>query len=193
MITQTELLKQISDTIGKTKVLELSRILKAQDFALRDLIDITFFDDKDIAFRAAWILENIFLKTPEIYEPDLEYLLSRVNDVKHASCQRHYAKIAMHITGKKAPVIIEQKLQQIDMEPIVEKCFDWMIDPKVKVAVKVFASETLFNLCNRYSWVKDELADQIIFLMRNGTAAIQSRGKKLLALLADRKYPTANS
>lgn len=183
MITQTELLKQITNTIGKTKVLELSRILHEQDFALRDLINLTFYADKNIAFRAAWILENVFLKEPMRYETDLEYLIFCVKDVKYPSCQRHYAKMIMHITNKKAPIIIQQKLKQINLESIVEQCFDWMIDPKVKVAVKVFASEALFNLSNQYPWIKEELANQINFLMRNGTAAIQSRGRKLLALL----------
>jgi hypothetical protein len=180
---QTQLIKQISNTIGKTKVLELSRILRDGQFALRDLIDITFYADRDIAFRAAWILENIFLKDPARYETDLDYLISKIKDVKHESCQRHYAKIIMHITNKKAPQIISQKLQQLDLEPVVEQCFDWMIDPEVKIAVKVFASEALFNLRKRYPWVEDELASQLKFLMRDGTAAIQSRGKKLLAML----------
>jgi hypothetical protein len=42
MITQAELIKQISNTLGKARVLELSRILEEQHFALRDLVDITF-------------------------------------------------------------------------------------------------------------------------------------------------------
>jgi hypothetical protein len=183
MITQAELLNQISGTIGKMKVLELSRILKEDQFALRDLVDLTFYPDKNIAFRAAWILENVFLQQPARYEPDLDYLVSRMKDVKYESCQRHYAKIIMHITGKKAPASIQQKLQQFDLEPTVEQCFDWMIDPKVKIAVKVFASEALFNLRHRYPWIAEELANQLQFLMRNGTAAIQSRGRKLLAQL----------
>ena len=183
MITQTELLGQISNTIGKMKVLELSRILKEEQFALRDLIDLTFYPDKNIAFRAAWILENFFLQQPARYEPDLDYLVSRMKDVKYESCRRHYAKIVMHVTGKKALTIIRQKLQQLDLEPTVEQCFDWMIDPKVKIAVKVFASEALFNLRHRYPWITEELANQLQFLMRNGTAAIQSRGKKLLVRL----------
>jgi hypothetical protein len=58
-----------------------------------------------------------------------------------------------------------------------------MIDPKVKVAVKVCAASTLFNLCGRYDWIKEELAGQIQFMLRDGSPAIQSRGRKLLALL----------
>jgi hypothetical protein len=183
MISKEDLVKQISDTIGKAKVLTLSRILKEQDFVLRDLIDLTFYADEDIAFRAAWILENVFLQDPSRYETDLKYLVSRIKEVKHASCKRHYAKIMMHITDKKAPKIIQQKLIMLDLEPVVEQCFDWMIDQKVLVAVKVFASEALFNLKDRYPWIKEELTEQIRFLMKNGSAAIQTRGRKLLALL----------
>lgn len=180
MLSRDDLIKQISNTIGKSKVIELSLILKSQHFALRDLIDLTFYANKDIAFRAAWILENLFLKEPEIYGQDLKYLLSRVPEVQHPSCQRHYAKILMHLSTKKASEIISKKLQEINLEPVVEKCFDWMIDPKVKVAVKVFSAQVLYNLSERFPWVKDELANQIMFLMKDGTAGIQSRGKKLL-------------
>jgi hypothetical protein len=181
MISRDELIQQISTTIGKRKVLTLGRILAEENFALRDLIDLSFHADRDIAFRAAWILENIFLQDPGRYETDLSYLISRIKEVKHESCKRHYAKMLMHITRPKTPQKIKLKLQEIDLEPAVEQCFDWMIDPKVLVAVKVFASEALFNLRDRYPWIKNELAEQIRFLMRNGTAAIQTRGRKLLA------------
>jgi|SRR6185312_2060403 len=184
MADREALLKQISGTIGKMKVLVLTRILTEEHFALHDLIDLTFYPDKNIAFRAAWILENVFLQNPARYEPDLGYLLSRIHEVKYESCQRHYAKIMMHITNKKAPQKLQQKLMQLDLEPVVEQCFDWMINPKVKIAVKVFASEALFNLSGRYPWIAEELANHLQFLMRNGTAAIQSRGRKLLLELA---------
>lgn len=177
------LLKQISNTIGKTKVLELSRILKEDNFALRDLINLTFYPDRAIAFRASWMLENIFLQDPARYGNNLGYLISKVKDVKYPSCQRHYVKIMMHITSPGAIPPIKNELIILDLEPIAEQCFDWMIDPKVKIAVKCFAAETLFNLRERYPWIKEELANQIHFLMRNGSAGIQARGKRLLAKL----------
>jgi len=69
------------------------------------------------------------------------------------------------------------------MKPVIEQCFDWMIDPKMLIAVKVHAAEALFNLRNRYPWIAEELANQLQFLMKNGSAAIQARGRKLLAKL----------
>jgi hypothetical protein len=183
MLTADQLIKEISATIGKAKIVKLSVILKKQQFALPDLIDITFHPDRGIAFRAAWILENLFLKNPESYLNDMSYLFSRIKDVKYPGCKRHYAKIVMHITDPKTPLSIQQKLDEIDLEPIVEQFFDWMIDPKIRIAVKVFASQALFNVRDRHPWITEELANQIAFLMRDGTAAIQSRGKKLLSQL----------
>jgi hypothetical protein len=175
-----ELIKQISSNIGKIKVLGLSKILDEEKFDLPDLIAITFHADKDIAFRAAWLLENVFLAKPHIYLPHLAFLLSGVPKVKHPGPQRHYAKIVMHVTGPLAPQIIKEEVKQLDMEPIVEQLFEWMIDLKVKIAVKALAAEALFNMKERYPWVKEELANQLRFLMRDGTAAIQVKGKKLL-------------
>ncbi|HVV56643.1 MAG TPA: hypothetical protein VHC47_15015 [Mucilaginibacter sp.] len=182
-MTKDELIGEISKTITKTKVVKLTAIMDKQRFALRDLIDVTFHPDADIAFRAAWILENLFLKKPELYTNDLGYLLARFKDVRYPSCKRHYAKIMMHITENKAPGAIRQKLAEADFEPVVEQLFDWMIDPEVLIAVKVFAAQSLFNLRERYPWISDELKEHIRFLMRDGTAAIQSRGRKLLAQL----------
>jgi len=167
----------------KTKVVKLTALIQDQQFSIHDLIDITFHPDKNIAFRAAWILENLLLQKPENYVEHLEYLISRVKDVDNPSCKRHYAKILMHITAPKTPAIIRQKLIVIDLEPVVEQLFDWLIDPKILIAVKVFAAEALFNMRNRYDWIAEELANQVRFLMKDGTAAIQSRGRKLLGKL----------
>jgi len=183
MLTSDELIKEISATLTKTKVVKLSAIIKKQQFSLKDLIDITFHPDKNIAFRAAWILESLFLQKPESYIENLEYLISRVKDVDNPSCKRHYAKVLMHITAPKAPASIKQKLAEIDLEPVVEQLFDWLIDPKVLIAVKVFASDALFNVRDRYPWISEELVNQIRFLMHDGTAAIQSRGRKILSRL----------
>lgn len=84
------------------------------------------------------------------------------------------------MTDAHAPEPIRIKLQSIDMEPVVEQLFDWMIDPKVKVAVKSFAGKALFNLKDKFPWIEEELASQLEFLMRDGSAGMQAGGKKIL-------------
>src|SRR5579872_6484820 len=107
MLSHEQLIKEISNGIGKEKVIKLSAILKKEQFAIRDLIDITFHHDHGVSFRAAWLLENLFLQKPELYVEHIEYLVSRVRDVVNPSCKRHYAKIIMHITSLKAALAVQ--------------------------------------------------------------------------------------
>lgn len=179
-MTSQELIQKIANTIGKLKVLELSRILAEQQFQLRDLIDITFHPDKPLAFRAAWLLENMFLTDADVFTDNLEYLILKFPEVTNPGCQRHYAKILMHATEEKEASPVKQKLNSLDLEPVVEQLFEWLIDPKVKIAVKVFAGWALLNLRHRYPWIADELPAQLEFLMRDGTAAIQTAGRKMM-------------
>lgn len=182
-MNQAELIRQLSATIDKAKVIDLSKRLREEKFALSKLVDLTFDKNKQLAFRAAWLLENVFLQDPHAYLSDLNYLLKRFTEVSYPSCKRHYAKIMMNITDPKAPHAIQAKVEKADLEQIIEHLFEWMIDPEVKIAVKVFSGEALFNLRHQYTWIADELTEQIHYLMRNGTAAIQSRGRILLQQL----------
>jgi hypothetical protein len=186
---QTELIKQISATIGKTKVESLSQILASKNTDLNELIDLTFYPDKGIAFRAAWLLENIFLDNPDSFIPYLTNFIGRIKAVTNPSCKRHYAKILMHITSPSAPITLREKVKEINLEPAIEQCFDWIIDPNVLVAVKSFASEALFNMRHRYPWIAEELPNQLEYLMRDGTAAIQSKGRRLLSYLNPENRP----
>lgn len=182
-MTQEDLIKQLNYNFNKAKLKELIVAFYKNDFTLFNLIDLTFYNDKVIAFRAAWLLENCLLMNPLLQSAEIQYLLKRFNAVTYPSCQRHYAKIIMYLTSQKTDKAIINKIQLINMEPVVEQCFDWMIDPKVRIAVKVFAAEALFNLSHRYNWIAEELADQLKFLMNNGSPAIKSKGKKLLMRL----------
>jgi hypothetical protein len=186
-LTTDILIKALSTDCTKAFVKRLSASVIEQCFDLNEIIDLTFHPDAQIGFRAAWLLDTTMLAFPELYIDNLEYFTNRMGDVTNASCKRHYARIMMHLTSPKAPDAIKAKLALTDLYVVVEKCFDWIIDPKVKVAVKVFAADTLYHLSSRYDWIEDELASQIEFLMRDGGAAIQSRGKKLLALIKKQK------
>jgi len=178
-----ELEQVITATLTKVKVLKLTEIAKRKDLKIKDLIDLTFDTNRQIGFRAAWILENLLLGDPVLIAENLDGLLLRFPQVSNPSCQRHYAKIWMYITSPKANPIIKSKLEATNLEPVVETCFDWLINSKVAVAVKVFCCEILFNLRNRYDWLTDELARETGFLMKGGSAAMQSRGKKILKQL----------
>jgi hypothetical protein len=183
MLTQQQLIDELSQTLGKPRVLKLSRILEEQHFAFRDIIDATFHPDQVIGFRAVWILETIFLKDPESYLDDLEYFVSRFKEVNNPGCMRHYTKLMMHMTDTSSPEAVRLKLQAIDLDPVVEQLFDWMINPKVKVAVKSFAGKTLFNLKDRYDWVAEELEGQLKIFLHDRSAGLRAGARNTLKLI----------
>lgn len=187
MFSTDQLIKQLSSDRAKGFIKRLAVAVYDQNFDINQLIDLTFHPDKQIGFRAAWLLDTIVNTSPELYVDKLEYFVKRMADVENESCKRHYARIMLNLTARNVPAPIRQKLGEIDMEGVVEICFDWLIDPKVKVAVKVSAADVLYNLQHRYDWIKDELVNQIQFMMRDGSAAIQSRGKILLASISSKK------
>lgn len=180
IMNRDELLKLIENRPTKARVTELSGLVIAQQNGVRNLIDLSFHPDKNIAYRAGWILEHTVINYPENIIPELIYLISRFNKIEYPSCQRHYAKMMSYLTSPKMPTSVKQIIDGTDMEDVIEKCFEWMIDQEVLVAVKVFAAETLFNLRGLQNWVVPELIEQLKHLMKNGSAAIQSRGRKLL-------------
>ncbi|RYY37330.1 MAG: hypothetical protein EOP46_02975 [Sphingobacteriaceae bacterium] len=183
MLSKNELLKQIESTIGKPKVLELTALMRQHSFPLPNLVDLTFHPDKNMGFRASWLLENVLLANADGFIDDLPYLIQHFPEVNNPSSQRHYANIMIRLTSPKATTAVKEKVADIDMECVVEKLFDWLIDPKVLVAVKCSAGEALLHLSKRYDWIAGELSNQMKFLMKNGTAAIQARGKMILKKL----------
>ena len=152
-------------------------------FDIKDLIRLTFVPEKEIAFRAAWILENLVLSKPHRFIDDLDYLVSQFFRVKNKSCQRHYSKIIMHLTDAGMDKAIKQQLETMDMEPVIERCFDLLINAKTPVAVKVCCSQVLFNLRIRHPWISEVLTDQITIMMNGGKPSIQAKGRKLLSYL----------
>lgn len=183
MLTPCLLAKELANIRAPKFIINCANKVIEEKFDINQLVDLTFHHDQQLGFRACWLLDTVMHIHYEYYSGNIDYLISRMPDVTNPSCERHFARILMLLTHSNAPGKVREKLNTIDLEPVVEKCFDWLINPGVKVAVKASAAEVLFNLIPRYDWIKEELAHQLRFLMRDGTAAIQAKGKKLLALI----------
>lgn len=177
------LLKEISGTLSKGDIDRLSISLYETDFPLNDLIDLTFYPQKEVAFRAAWVLEGLGLTNLEAFRPYVVKFLDLYPQQTNQSCRRHFAKILANLTAPKH----ERSLwipESYNMVSVVEKTFDWLIDHQTPVAVKVYCMEVLFNLRQHFPWIREELEAEIIFMLHDGKPAIQSRGKAILKKLS---------
>jgi hypothetical protein len=184
-MTKNELLKELSATLFKAKVQKLADLAQSDDLSVAHLVELSFYPQKEIAFRASWVLEHLELNAVDKFLPHLENFIQRYLEQENKSCQRHFTKIMMRITDKKAPDLYKLKLKDYDFEAAVNTTFEWLIHPKTPIAVRVNCMEILFNLHLKFDWIRDELEQQIVFSLRGGGPAVQSRGKKLLALMVN--------
>jgi hypothetical protein len=168
------LIKRISKPIGKK---ETTILASANAHSVGELIKLSMAPDYEVAFRAAWILEQIaFAYDQEFHQVIPEFTAAYVK-LNNESCQRHYTKIMMRLSQ---PGNIDYQLSVVDLEPIVEATFEWLISTNTPVAVRVNCMDILYNLRKKYDWIAEELAEKIQFQMRDGSAALQSRGRRVL-------------
>lgn len=172
------LLLEISKPIGKKEVVSLA---EKSEWLLAELIKLCLNSNYEAAFRAAWILELAAVNFQERFIEQLDIFFNVYFKLKNQSCQRHFTKILMWLTTGKAN---RDCLSARTLENIVETTFEWMIDQQTPVAVRVNCMDILYNLTDEVDWIADELCSQIEFQLKSGSAALQSRGKKVLHKLS---------
>jgi hypothetical protein len=89
----------------------------------------------------------------------------------------------IYLTKHNSLSIFQFKTRDFNFEPIIDTTFEWLINPKTPIAVKVNCIEILVNLRSKSDWIEEELRAQIEFLLKDGGPAVQSRARKMLEVL----------
>jgi len=173
------LLDTLKTTLQKSKVEKLALIAAEQTFSIQELIDLTFHQKEQIAFRAAWVLENVFSLYQERFLPHTNYFLVKLPDQNNLSARRHYSKILALMTKKNASATLKELLANYDTEPLVNTVFSWLIDEKVPVAIKSHCLNILANLSIKHSWIKEELIQTMDFLIDKESIGFYAKVKQI--------------
>mgnify|MGYP001057819223 CR=1 FL=1 len=173
------LLDTIKTTLQKSKVEKLAAIASEDTFSVKDLIDLSFYHDEQIGFRAAWILENVFTNHQQRFLPYVFYFLEKFPQQKNLSALRHYVKIMAFMTKKNASVEIKKILAEYDTNHLVEVAFAWLIDEQIPVAVKSHCLNLLANLDIKHNWIKEELLQTMDFLVDKESIAFFAKVKQI--------------
>lgn len=137
--------------------------------ALFELLEETISreDIRNVAFRAAYVIEFIYFSDIRQFEPYYSRFFRIFPLVKNESVKRHFTKIMAHsLNGDK------YHATDADCEAVATACVDWIINKKVKVAVQIWAIECLFILQHRVVWVKEILEDILQNLSVNPSPAM---------------------
>lgn len=178
-MNRNQLLKKLSKPVSKKQAVDLAMV---RDCVASDLIAFSLYPLNELAFRSSWVLEQMFYYRKDSFLLSVEDFLNAYYIQENKSCQRHFTKIMMALTKDESGQVSIAGIHE-NRDKIVEITFDWLINPDTPVAVKGNCMDILLNLSYRHTWITDELRFQIHFLLKDGSAAIQSRGKRILKKL----------
>ncbi len=177
-MTYNSLLESLKTTLQKTKVEKLAAIA-SESFSVKELINLTFHQEEQIAFRAAWILENVYALHQERFLPHAKYFLIKLPEQNNLSARRHYSKILAAMTRKNASLEIKEIILHYDTGIIADTIFSWLIDEKVPVAIKSHCLNVLANLTIKHSWIKEELIQTMDFLVDKESIGFFAKVKQI--------------
>ena len=178
------LIERLNFVMGKKDCLALAAYFAEMDGGVETLFDLCCSKNETSAFHSAWVLENVLTSNPDIFALSLDKIVELFPETKNPSVQRHFSKLlSLGFTAcskNQLPKDACQLLKKLDMEPVVEKCFELLMEPTTKAAVKVHCMDILAHLSQRYLWVADELPHVIKLQMLTSTPALAARGRKVI-------------
>ena len=181
------LIERLKFTMMKKDVLALADHFSGIENGVSTLFELCQSEDEKLSFHSAWILENVLASNNSLFALCLLDIIEKLPSIEKPSTQRHFSKLlnmAMDAcVNKKLSKDACNLLKKVDMEPIIESCFEWLMDKKTKPAVKAHCMDILYFLSERYSWIKDELPHVIELQMIDASPGIKNKGLKTLEKL----------
>lgn len=147
------------------------------------LIESMFSDDYPANFYHAWIWDGLIRRDIRLVNPFLEEVVSRLLETESESVIRILAKTCEIVSEELTNPAKLREGPAIGIggkEKIISACFEWLQEDH-KVAPKVFAMTTLWNLRREASWIEEALLDEIHRQLPIATAGFKNRSLKILA------------
>ena len=146
------------------------------------LINMALSVNDENHHKACWTLELVLETKIDWLGGYLTIFCNTLSKYRHEGALRSVSKICMFA------VVYDSKLQKSanrfitaqQREQITEACFDWLIDPKGKVATKAYAMRTLYLLGKNEEWINPELVRILSEDASKHTAAYTAAAKDIL-------------
>lgn len=135
----------------------------------KKIIDIIYNGKAPLPQRASWIISSVSEKHPELVTPYVPLLIDSVKSFKIDGIKRN---IQNALTKQSIPEDYQAKT--------IDICFEFMLDPKETVAVKVLSMQIIANLCKVYPELIPELKAAIDDQLPKTTAAFHARARHVL-------------
>jgi len=182
------LLEQLNnlETAKRENRQRIANIVLEQAFLFEELVTITFWIDKKISIKAAWVLEWICThQNLDFILPYLNEFTSKISSLKFDSAIRPCAKICEYLATAyyaKSANKTKETLTLVHIDAIVETGFDWLITPQ-KIAVRAYTMNTLYLFGLEKEWIHPELKHLIETKIIHESKGTKARGKHVIKLI----------
>ena len=99
-----------------------------------------------VAWHAAWALEKIAARAPELFAERRAEITSRAMAERHSGIQRLLLSIVRHLPEEEEPDV-----------DLLDFCLDGMFSPKLSVASRSLCGKIAYSLCRRHEELCEEL------------------------------------
>lgn len=183
------LLERLKYTLKKKEVVQLAESFSKVGIEPSEMLVYAMHIDDVTAFHSAWVLENMLLPNPLALDYYLPEIIDLIPLIKSESVKRHLSKLVAigieRIIKRKATKVFEKNFWALNLEPLEEACFKWLVDDCTKPAVKAHCMDILYSLSTRQRWIAEELPHIIENQMAFGSPGVRSKGKAVLKLLRE--------
>lgn len=142
-----------------------------QDIEVAHLLPL-LDEEHPIGMRFTWLLGHLLDTEPSRIVPIVTHCFNRRNDLTFPGIKRTIAKM-LWLAG------VPEEIEGL----VVDELFKWVLDPKIKVAVKVYSIDALCQLTFKYPDLKDELLAVIDDQLDKNSVAFRARAKRVLKQL----------
>jgi hypothetical protein len=170
----------MSKILQKLRGEDLRSIGKADEVVQDILNDPSLFQEvfegmlnKDpvIRMRSADAIEKVSAKRPEYLRPFKSKLINQISKIEQQEVRWHTAQMFSYIETSK-----------IERNKIIKILLSYIETDESKI-VKTFSMQTLADFAEKDEQIKPRIRNLIKGMIKNGSPAIISRGKKLLKQL----------
>lgn len=155
----------------------------ARDEAMYEILENTQMDqliqcfrsnDKRLAEKSSWILQEISNQYPEALLPYGQQLIAHLNncnsDAEKRFIMRYYNFQPLPDTDK-------------ELTQLMNTSFDWLMNPKEAIAQRAFAMTVLYRISEKIPEIKSELIAVIEAQMEMASSGLKNRAKHTLVKL----------
>lgn len=167
---------RLQGRIGRDGALEIAAYCNEKQARFDELVEHMLSPDEAVARQAAWAYQLAAGKRPEWAATHVSAFVERLGRPGHPAILRG---ILRSMEGM--PIPPDQQM------PLMEICFAFVDNPKVPVAVRVFAMTVLEGLVLPYPELCRELCLIIESHMPESSAGFKSRGRRILKNLNKRR------